>query len=63
MVWPFENGSFVSQASGPLKGQGFNYIFFFACSIDVKTCNEVDLENSIDWEVKTITSALKQYLR
>uniref|UniRef100_A0A9L0R416 Rho GTPase activating protein 10 n=1 Tax=Equus caballus TaxID=9796 RepID=A0A9L0R416_HORSE len=31
--------------------------------MDVKTCNEVDLENSIDWEVKTITSALKQYLR
>ncbi|XP_023412905.1 rho GTPase-activating protein 10 isoform X2 [Loxodonta africana] len=30
---------------------------------DVKTCNEVDLENSVDWEVKTITSALKQYLR
>ncbi|XP_042557699.1 rho GTPase-activating protein 10 [Dipodomys spectabilis] len=30
---------------------------------DVKTCNELDLENSIDWEVKTITSALKQYLR
>uniref|UniRef100_A0A2K6GS25 Rho GTPase-activating protein 10 n=1 Tax=Propithecus coquereli TaxID=379532 RepID=A0A2K6GS25_PROCO len=30
--------------------------------MDVKTCNEVDLENSIDWEVKTITSALKQYL-
>ncbi|KAG8518401.1 Rho GTPase-activating protein 10 [Galemys pyrenaicus] len=29
----------------------------------VKTCNEVDLENSVDWEVKTITSALKQYLR
>uniref|UniRef100_A0A8C9AZD8 Rho GTPase activating protein 10 n=1 Tax=Prolemur simus TaxID=1328070 RepID=A0A8C9AZD8_PROSS len=24
---------------------------------------KVDLENSIDWEVKTITSALKQYLR
>lgn len=37
--------------------------FFLACSPDVKTCNEVDLENSIDWEVKTITSALKQYLR
>ncbi|KAJ8782433.1 hypothetical protein J1605_010141 [Eschrichtius robustus] len=33
------------------------------CLLDVKTCNEVDLENSIDWEVKTITSALKQYLR
>uniref|UniRef100_A0A4X1SIK7 Rho GTPase activating protein 10 n=2 Tax=Sus scrofa TaxID=9823 RepID=A0A4X1SIK7_PIG len=31
--------------------------------MDVKTCNEVDLENSPDWEVKTITSALKQYLR
>ncbi|XP_023369216.1 rho GTPase-activating protein 10 [Otolemur garnettii] len=31
--------------------------------MDVKTCNEVDLESSIDWEVKTITSALKQYLR
>nr|XP_028704636.1 rho GTPase-activating protein 10 isoform X5 [Macaca mulatta] len=30
---------------------------------DVKTCHEVDLENSADWEVKTITSALKQYLR
>ncbi|XP_073897357.1 rho GTPase-activating protein 10 isoform X3 [Castor canadensis] len=30
---------------------------------DVKTCNELDLENSVDWEVKTITSALKQYLR
>ncbi|XP_071470734.1 rho GTPase-activating protein 10 isoform X2 [Marmota flaviventris] len=31
--------------------------------MDVKTCSELDLENSIDWEVKTITSALKQYLR
>ncbi|NWU93724.1 RHG10 protein, partial [Upupa epops] len=31
--------------------------------MDAKTCNEVDLENSVDWEVKTITSALKQYLR
>uniref|UniRef100_F6RAJ5 Rho GTPase-activating protein 10 n=1 Tax=Monodelphis domestica TaxID=13616 RepID=F6RAJ5_MONDO len=31
--------------------------------MDAKTCNEVDLENSSDWEVKTITSALKQYLR
>ncbi|XP_076193208.1 rho GTPase-activating protein 10 isoform X2 [Aptenodytes patagonicus] len=30
---------------------------------DAKTCNEVDLENSVDWEVKTITSAMKQYLR
>ncbi|XP_053438301.1 rho GTPase-activating protein 10 isoform X2 [Nycticebus coucang] len=31
--------------------------------MDVTTCNEVDLESSVDWEVKTITSALKQYLR
>ncbi|NXG92670.1 RHG10 protein, partial [Stercorarius parasiticus] len=31
--------------------------------MDAKTCNEVDLENSLDWEVKTITSAMKQYLR
>ncbi|NWQ76375.1 RHG10 protein, partial [Columbina picui] len=31
--------------------------------MDAKTCNEVDLENSADWEVKTITSAMKQYLR
>ncbi|XP_038611209.1 rho GTPase-activating protein 10 [Tachyglossus aculeatus] len=31
--------------------------------MDSKTCSEVDLENSSDWEVKTITSALKQYLR
>ncbi|RMC13676.1 hypothetical protein DUI87_08753 [Hirundo rustica rustica] len=31
--------------------------------MDSKTCNEVDLENSVDWEVKTITSAMKQYLR
>lgn len=38
-------------------------VFLLACSLDVKTCNEVDLENSVDWEVKTITSALKQYLR
>ncbi|XP_074723597.1 rho GTPase-activating protein 10 isoform X3 [Strix uralensis] len=30
---------------------------------DAKTCSEVDLENSVDWEVKTITSAMKQYLR
>ncbi|XP_048365090.1 rho GTPase-activating protein 10 isoform X2 [Sphaerodactylus townsendi] len=31
--------------------------------MDAKTCNEVDLENSLEWEVKTITSAMKQYLR
>ncbi|XP_036043840.1 rho GTPase-activating protein 10 isoform X1 [Onychomys torridus] len=31
--------------------------------MDAKACNELDLENSLDWEVKTVTSALKQYLR
>uniref|UniRef100_A0A7M4EP07 Rho GTPase activating protein 10 n=1 Tax=Crocodylus porosus TaxID=8502 RepID=A0A7M4EP07_CROPO len=31
--------------------------------MDAKTCSEVDLENSVEWEVKTITSAMKQYLR
>ncbi|KAM7332896.1 hypothetical protein ACRRTK_009604 [Alexandromys fortis] len=31
--------------------------------MDEKTCNELDLESSVDWEVKTVTSALKQYLR
>ncbi|NP_001086611.1 Rho GTPase activating protein 10 S homeolog [Xenopus laevis] len=31
--------------------------------IDVKTCCDVDLDNSEEWEVKTVTSALKLYLR
>ncbi|KAJ8383195.1 hypothetical protein SKAU_G00039730 [Synaphobranchus kaupii] len=31
--------------------------------IDEKTCNEVDLSVSDDWDIKTITSALKLYLR
>ncbi|XP_043925093.1 rho GTPase-activating protein 26 [Protopterus annectens] len=31
--------------------------------MDPKTSNEVDLDNSGDWEIKTITSALKNYLR
>ncbi|KAJ7326900.1 hypothetical protein JRQ81_016659 [Phrynocephalus forsythii] len=31
--------------------------------MDAKTCDEVDLEGSTEWEVKTITSAMKQYLR
>ncbi|XP_069782503.1 rho GTPase-activating protein 10 isoform X2 [Narcine bancroftii] len=30
---------------------------------DSKTCAEVDLNNWLEWETKTITSALKQYLR
>ncbi|KAM4810262.1 rho GTPase-activating protein 10 [Rhinophrynus dorsalis] len=31
--------------------------------LDVKTCCDVDLDSTGEWEVKTITSALKQYLR
>ncbi|XP_043919391.1 rho GTPase-activating protein 10 [Protopterus annectens] len=31
--------------------------------MDEKTCSEVNLENPDDWEIKTITSVLKQYLR
>ncbi|XP_055502495.1 rho GTPase-activating protein 10 isoform X1 [Leucoraja erinacea] len=30
---------------------------------DPKTCAELDLDNSLEWETKTITSALKQYMR
>ncbi|XP_051892374.1 rho GTPase-activating protein 10 isoform X2 [Pristis pectinata] len=30
---------------------------------DSKTCAELDLDNTLEWETKTITSALKQYLR
>ncbi|XP_034257304.1 rho GTPase-activating protein 10 [Pantherophis guttatus] len=31
--------------------------------MDAKTCDEVDLEGNTEWEVKTITSTVKQYLR
>ncbi|XP_067848310.1 rho GTPase-activating protein 10 isoform X1 [Heptranchias perlo] len=31
--------------------------------IDSKACADLDLDNSLEWETKTITSALKQYLR
>ncbi|XP_066574546.1 rho GTPase-activating protein 10 [Amia ocellicauda] len=31
--------------------------------MDLKTCTEVDLSASEDWDIKTITSALKLYLR
>uniref|UniRef100_A0A8C6EMR7 Rho GTPase activating protein 10 n=1 Tax=Marmota marmota marmota TaxID=9994 RepID=A0A8C6EMR7_MARMA len=63
LIRHFKNGSSVSLSGRPLHVLGFNELFFLACSLDVKTCSELDLENSIDWEVKTITSALKQYLR
>uniref|UniRef100_A0A7N9AQC0 Rho GTPase activating protein 26 n=1 Tax=Mastacembelus armatus TaxID=205130 RepID=A0A7N9AQC0_9TELE len=36
--------------------------FFFVCCLDPKTCADVELE-SPEWEIKTITSAIKHYLR
>ncbi|XP_070360969.1 rho GTPase-activating protein 10 isoform X3 [Equus asinus] len=54
------------EGSAQLDKMGFTILRKCISAVetrDVKTCNEVDLENSIDWEVKTITSALKQYLR
>ncbi|KAM5309799.1 rho GTPase-activating protein 10 isoform 3-T3 [Glossophaga mutica] len=54
------------EGSAQLDKMGFTIIRKCISAVesrDVKTCNELDLENSVDWEVKTITSALKQYLR
>ncbi|XP_074194560.1 rho GTPase-activating protein 10 isoform X3 [Rhinolophus sinicus] len=54
------------EGSAQLDKMGFTILRKCISAVetrDVKTCNELDLENSIDWEVKTITSALKQYLR
>ncbi|XP_072832105.1 rho GTPase-activating protein 10 isoform X3 [Vicugna pacos] len=54
------------EGSAQLDKMGFTILRKCISAVearDVKTCNEVDLENSVDWEVKTITSALKQYLR
>uniref|UniRef100_A0A8D1G8T9 Rho GTPase-activating protein 10 n=1 Tax=Sus scrofa TaxID=9823 RepID=A0A8D1G8T9_PIG len=54
------------EGSAQLDKMGFTILRKCISAVetrDVKTCNEVDLENSPDWEVKTITSALKQYLR
>ncbi|KAM8765851.1 rho GTPase-activating protein 10 isoform 2-T2 [Rhynchonycteris naso] len=54
------------EGSAQLDQMGFTILRKCISAVetrDVKTCNELDLENSVDWEVKTITSALKQYLR
>ncbi|XP_019516909.1 PREDICTED: rho GTPase-activating protein 10 isoform X2 [Hipposideros armiger] len=54
------------EGSAQLDKMGFTILRKCISAVetrDVKTCNELDLENSVDWEVKTITSALKQYLR
>ncbi|KAJ7394958.1 Rho GTPase-activating protein 10 [Pitangus sulphuratus] len=54
------------EGSAQLDKMGFTVIKKCISAVetrDAKTCNEVDLENSVDWEVKTITSAMKQYLR
>ncbi|XP_066242346.1 rho GTPase-activating protein 10 isoform X2 [Saccopteryx leptura] len=54
------------EGSAQLDQMGFTILRKCISAVetrDVKTCNELDLENSVDWEVKTITSALKHYLR
>uniref|UniRef100_A0A8D0ZUH9 Rho GTPase-activating protein 10 n=1 Tax=Sus scrofa TaxID=9823 RepID=A0A8D0ZUH9_PIG len=65
------NRAIVPRPEGSINDQGLYRVVGVSSKVqrllsmlmDVKTCNEVDLENSPDWEVKTITSALKQYLR
>jgi len=39
-----------------------NIIIFSLRPSDPKTCADVELENP-EWEIKTITSAIKHYLR
>ncbi|XP_042791278.1 rho GTPase-activating protein 10 isoform X2 [Panthera tigris] len=65
------NRAIIPRPEGSINDQGLYRVVGVSSKVqrllsmlmDVKTCNEVDLENSVDWEVKTITSALKQYLR
>uniref|UniRef100_A0A8C6R8Y1 Rho GTPase-activating protein 10 n=1 Tax=Nannospalax galili TaxID=1026970 RepID=A0A8C6R8Y1_NANGA len=65
------NRAIIPRAEGGINDQGLYRVVGVSSKVqrllsmlmDVKTCNELDLENSVDWEVKTITSALKQYLR
>ena len=39
-----------------------SFLSSYFCPSDPKTCADVELENS-EWEIKTITSAIKHYLR
>uniref|UniRef100_A0A8C0X695 Rho GTPase-activating protein 10 n=1 Tax=Castor canadensis TaxID=51338 RepID=A0A8C0X695_CASCN len=65
------NRAIIPRPEGSINDQGLYRVVGVSSKVqrllsvlmDVKTCNELDLENSVDWEVKTITSALKQYLR
>uniref|UniRef100_A0A286XWQ1 Rho GTPase activating protein 10 n=1 Tax=Cavia porcellus TaxID=10141 RepID=A0A286XWQ1_CAVPO len=65
------NKAIIPRPEGSINDQGLYRVVGVSSKVqrllsmlmDVKTCNELDLENSVDWEVKTITSALKQYLR
>ncbi|XP_036407049.1 rho GTPase-activating protein 10 [Megalops cyprinoides] len=68
--------SFVKNCIGAIETRGINDLGLYrvvgvsskvqrllSIMIDEKTCNEVDLAASDDWDIKTITSALKLYLR
>uniref|UniRef100_A0A8C2V5C3 Rho GTPase-activating protein 10 n=1 Tax=Chinchilla lanigera TaxID=34839 RepID=A0A8C2V5C3_CHILA len=65
------NRAIIPRPEGSINDQGLYRVVGVSSKVqrllsmlmDVKTCSELDLENSVDWEVKTITSALKQYLR
>ncbi|XP_075607384.1 rho GTPase-activating protein 10 isoform X3 [Balearica regulorum gibbericeps] len=58
-----QEGSINDQGLYRVVGVSSKVQRLLSLLMDAKTCNEVDLENSVDWEVKTITSAMKQYLR
>uniref|UniRef100_A0A8D2ILS2 Rho GTPase activating protein 10 n=1 Tax=Urocitellus parryii TaxID=9999 RepID=A0A8D2ILS2_UROPR len=62
-ILPRPEGSINDQGLYRVVGVSSKVQRLLSMLMDVKTCSELDLENSIDWEVKTITSALKQYLR
>ncbi|XP_040823221.1 rho GTPase-activating protein 10 isoform X2 [Ochotona curzoniae] len=62
-VVPRPEGSINDQGLYRVVGVSSKVQRLLSMLMDAKTCNELDLENSVDWEVKTITSALKQYLR
>lgn len=47
-----------------LSSLWFTFFFFFlSFSLDPKTATETETEICAEWEIKTITSALKTYLR
>uniref|UniRef100_A0A8C9PRQ5 Rho GTPase activating protein 10 n=1 Tax=Spermophilus dauricus TaxID=99837 RepID=A0A8C9PRQ5_SPEDA len=62
-ILPRPEGSINDQGLYRVVGVSSKVQRLLSMLMDVKTCSELDLENSIDWEVKTITSALKQNLR